>query len=52
MRPLGRLTCAWNDKIRTDLRERGLEGVNWKFVAQDRNQWWVLVKTVIKLRVP
>jgi hypothetical protein len=32
--------------------ELGLEGVNWIRLAQDQNQWRVLVNTVINHRVP
>jgi hypothetical protein len=35
-----------------DLREIGWEVVDWIHVAQDRNQWLALVKTLMKLRVP
>jgi hypothetical protein len=36
-----------------DLREIGWEGVvDWVHVAQDRDQWRIVVKTVINLRVP
>jgi hypothetical protein len=35
-----------------DLRERGWKGVNWINLAQDSNQWWALVNTVMSLRVP
>jgi hypothetical protein len=35
-----------------DLRETGWEGVDWIELGEDRNQWWALVKTVMKLRVP
>jgi hypothetical protein len=28
------------------------EGVDWIHLAQDRDQWWALVKSVMKLRVP
>jgi len=33
-----------------DLREKGREGVDWINLAQDRDQWLVLMKTVMKLR--
>jgi hypothetical protein len=35
-----------------DLREIVWEGVNWIHLAQDREQWWALVNTVMNLRVP
>jgi hypothetical protein len=35
-----------------DLREIGLEGVDWNHLGQDRDQWWALVNTVMNLRVP
>jgi hypothetical protein len=35
-----------------DLREIVLEGVDWMQLAQDRDQWRVLVNTVMNLRVP
>jgi hypothetical protein len=35
-----------------DLRELGLDGVDWIDVAQDRDQWRALVNTVMNLRVP
>jgi hypothetical protein len=34
-----------------DLVEIGLEGVGWTNLAQDRNQWWVLVNMVMNLWV-
>jgi hypothetical protein len=37
---------------REDLRETGWEGVNWMHLSQDRDQWRVVVNTVMKLRVP
>jgi len=35
-----------------DLGKIGWEGAEWMYVAQDRDQWQVLVKTVMNLRVP
>jgi hypothetical protein len=43
---------SWEDNIRTDLREIGWKGVDWMHVAYDRDQWRVLVNTIINLRVP
>jgi hypothetical protein len=33
---LGRLRRRWEDNIKMDLREIGLEGVNWIHLVQDR----------------
>jgi hypothetical protein len=35
-----------------DLKEIVLEDVDWIYVAQDRDYWWAVVNTVMKLRVP
>jgi hypothetical protein len=40
------------DNIKIDLREIGWNGVDWFDLAQDCDQWKVLVNTVMKLRVP
>jgi hypothetical protein len=42
----------WEDNIRMDLREIGWEGVDWIHLAQDRDQWWALVNTVMNFGVP
>jgi hypothetical protein len=50
-RPLGRTRCRWEDNIRMDVREIEWEVVEGIHLAQDRDQWWVLVNTVMNLRV-
>jgi hypothetical protein len=35
---LGRYRSGWDKNTRID-REIGLEGVNWIYLAQDKNQW-------------
>jgi hypothetical protein len=35
-----------------DLREMGIDGVNWIQLAQDRFQWRAFVNTIMNLRVP
>jgi hypothetical protein len=35
-----------------DLREIGIDGVNWIRQAQDRVQWWDFANMVMNLRVP
>jgi hypothetical protein len=51
-RPLGRPRRRWANNIKMDLRERGWSGIDWIDLAQDRDQWIALVKTVMNLRVP
>jgi hypothetical protein len=36
MRPLGRPRRRWEDNIKMDLRETGIDGVNWIRLAQER----------------
>jgi hypothetical protein len=50
-RPLGRPRCRWEDGIRMDLREIGLEGVDWIRLAQHRDRWRPVVSAVMNLRV-
>jgi hypothetical protein len=40
------------DNIKMDLREIGWDLVDWIDIAQDKEQWRALVKTVLNLRVP
>jgi hypothetical protein len=51
-RPLGIPRRTWVDNIKIDLREIGLDGMEWFDLAQDRDQWKALVNAVINLRVP
>jgi hypothetical protein len=50
-RPLGRSRRRWEDNIKMDLREIGIDGANWSQLAQDRVQWRAFVNTVMNLRV-
>jgi hypothetical protein len=38
-RPLGRQRHKWEDKIKMDLRDIGISGANWIWLAQNR-AWW------------
>jgi hypothetical protein len=38
-RPLGRPRHRLEDNIKMDLRELGINGMNWIWLAQDRVQW-------------
>jgi hypothetical protein len=51
-RPLGRPRRRWDDNIKMDLREIGIDGANWIRLAQDRVQWRAFENTVMNLRVP
>jgi hypothetical protein len=48
-RPLGILRRGWVDIIKLDFGETGWGDVDWIGLAQDRDQWWALVKTVMNL---
>jgi hypothetical protein len=50
-RPLGRPRHRWEDYIKMDLREIGIDGANWIQLAQDSVQRRACVNTVMKLRV-
>jgi hypothetical protein len=50
-RPLGRPRSRWEGNIRMDVREIRWEVVDWVLLAQDRVHWWILVTTVMKLRI-
>jgi hypothetical protein len=51
-RPLGRPRRRWDDNIKMDLREIGIDGENWIQLSQDRVQLQTFVNMVINLRVP
>jgi len=50
-RLLGRPMRRWENNIKMDLRETGIEGANWIQLAQDRGRWRAFVNTAMKLRV-
>ena len=52
MRPLGRPRRRWEDNIKMDLQEMGLWGMDWIYVAQDRDSRLAFVNAVMNLRVP
>jgi hypothetical protein len=51
-RALGRPRSRWEDDIKMDLREIGIDGANWFRLAQDRVQWRTFVNMVMNLQVP
>jgi hypothetical protein len=50
--PLGRPRRRWENNIKLDLREVGIDGAHWIQLAQDRIQWRTFVNTVMNLRIP
>jgi hypothetical protein len=51
-RPVGRPGHRWEDNIKLDLGEIGIDGANWIRLTQDRVQWRAFVNMVMNLRVP
>ena len=51
-RLLGRPMRRWENNIRMDLEEIGINAGNWVDSAQDRNYWRALVNAALNLRVP
>jgi hypothetical protein len=51
-KPLGRPRRRWEDNIRMDLKEIGINAGNWVDSAQDTNYWRALVNAALNLRVP
>jgi hypothetical protein len=50
-RPLGRPRLRWEDNIKMDLRDVGIDGANWIRLAQDA-KWLDFVNTVMNFQVP
>ena len=48
-RPSGRPSRRWEDNIRMDLEEMGINMRNWVDSAQDRDYWSALVNTALNL---
>ena len=51
-RPLGMPRRRWEDNIRMDLEEIGINAGNWVDSAQDRDYWRALVNAALNLQVP
>jgi hypothetical protein len=50
--PRGRPRHGWEDNIKMDLRDVGWIGMDWIYLAQDRDQWRALVDKVMNVLVP
>ena len=51
-RPLGRPRSKWNENIRMDYKNIGINTKNWVDSTQDVNYWRVLVNAGMDLRDP
>jgi hypothetical protein len=51
-RPQGRPRRRWEDNIKMDLRNIGIDGASWIQLTQCRVQWRAFVNTMMILRVP
>jgi hypothetical protein len=51
-RPLGRRRHGRVDNMKMDPVEKGLAKLDWIDLAQDKEQWLSLVKTVMNFQVP
>ena len=51
-RPLGRPRRRWEDNIRMDLEEIGINAGNWVDSTQDRDCWRTLVNAAFNLWLP
>jgi hypothetical protein len=51
-RPLGRISCRWEDNIKMDLQEVGCGSMDWIELAQDTDRWWALVNVVMNIQSP
>ena len=51
-RPLGRPRRRWEDNIKMELEEIGVNAGNWVDLAQNVDYWRALVNAALNLRVP
>ena len=51
-RPLGRPRPRWEDYIRMELQDIGINTRSWVASAKDRDYWRALVNATLNLRVP
>ena len=51
-RLLGKPRCRWEDNIRMNLKELGINTSNCVDSAQDRNYWRALMNAVLNFQVP
>jgi hypothetical protein len=49
--PLGRPRRRWAGNIKMDFRQRGWGCIYWIYLAEDKDQWRVLVRTVMNFQI-
>jgi hypothetical protein len=49
--PFGESLRRYEDKVKMELKEIGYEGVNWIYLAEDRDQWRTSVNTAVNCQV-
>jgi len=52
MTPLGLPMRRWKNIIKMELQEVESEGMDWIYLAQDRDMWRNIVSDVMKIPVP
>jgi hypothetical protein len=50
--PKGKSRRRWEDNIKMDLRDIGIDGANWIRLTQNRTRWPAFVNVVMNLWVP
>ena len=51
-KPLGRPRHRWEDNIRMNFQQIGINASNWVDSTQDRDYWRAVVNAALNLRVP
>jgi len=49
---VGRPKRKWEDNIKMDVKQIGIDGANWIWLAQDSVQWRASVRALMKLPGP
>ena len=42
---------AWRKELQVDLAETAWKGMDWIHLAHEREEWWVVVSTVMNFRI-
>jgi hypothetical protein len=51
-RPLGRHRRKWEVNIKIEFQEEVCVGMDWVDLIQDRDSWYELLNSAMKIRVP